>query len=156
MMEPESEFILVHDKQRKCLYLTLASIFKNSEGLDVIEKFPNAARAIQMLQKYSKQKVFGKMNLKDAVSGLNSNNPNDGIYGKSLTKEDDEYDDEPENYYSSAKGQMIDRVRAEKELKNHGHDRGTSEWREFERVFGPKFKKNGKIAAQELLGWLGY
>ncbi|MDP3763691.1 MAG: hypothetical protein Q8Q92_03520 [bacterium] len=63
----EEEFILIQDKQRKCLYLTLASTFKNSEGLEVIEKFPNAGRAMQALQKYSKQKVFGKLNLKDAL-----------------------------------------------------------------------------------------
>ena len=80
----QEEFLLVQDKQRKCLYLTLGSTFKNSEGLDVVEKFPNAARAIDALQKYSKQKVFGKLNLKDALGDLAHDNPNDGSYAKPI------------------------------------------------------------------------
>lgn len=84
----EELFLLVQDKQRKCLYLTLASTFKNSEGLEVIEKIPNAERAIQALQKYSKQKVFGKMNLKDALGDLANNTGQvDGAYAKPLAKQ---------------------------------------------------------------------
>lgn len=86
-MNPDEEFILIQDKQRKCLYLTLASQFKNSEGLEVIKKFPNAERAIQALQQYSKQKVFGKMKLTDAIGGLNPNSPNGGAYAKPLAKQ---------------------------------------------------------------------
>ena len=101
-MDQES-FILVHDTQRKCFYLTLASALKNTEGLKVVAKFPNSARAVDALQKYaSGQKVFGtmtpdKLNLKDALG--------------------EEYDDE-ETYSSSAKGQKINRSRAEQEMKN--------------------------------------
>lgn len=66
------EFILVLDTQRKCYYLTVADALKNIEGLRVIEKLPNEARAIDALKKYSSgQKVFGtmtpKLNLKDAM-----------------------------------------------------------------------------------------
>lgn len=76
------EFVLVHDTQRKCLYLTLSDQLKNTEGLEVIEKFPNAARAMDALQKYSKQKVFGKMKLTDALGDLANDDPNDGVYAE--------------------------------------------------------------------------
>lgn len=158
-MEEES-FILVQDKQRKCLYLTLASTFKNSEGLEVIEKIPNASRAINALQKHSKQKVFGKMNLKDAIGDLANNTGQvDGSYALPMKKEgDDGYDDydSEETYSSSAKGQKINRARAEKELRDHSHRPGSPEWQEFEQIFGPKFKKTGYIDAGELMNWLGY
>lgn len=70
-MENE-QFILVLDTQRKAYYLTLASALKNTEGLKIVEKFPNEIRAMDALKKYSSgEKVFGtltpKLNLKDAL-----------------------------------------------------------------------------------------
>lgn len=81
------EFILVLDTQRKAYYLTLASALKNTEGLKVVEKFPNEMRALDALKKYSSgKKVYGsmtpKMNLKDAVGDLAFDDPNDGTYAK--------------------------------------------------------------------------
>lgn len=87
-------FVLVHDTQRKCFYLTLASALKNTEGLKVVEKFPNDVRAMDALKKYaSGQKVFGtmtpdKMNLKDAIGDLANNTDQvDGSYAKPLQKQ---------------------------------------------------------------------
>lgn len=142
----EELFLLVQDKQRKCLYLTLASTFKNSEGLEVVEKIPNAGRAIQALQKYSKQKVFGKLNLKDALGE---------DYGED---EESEFDDDHDGTYSgSAKGIKIDRPRADQEMKKHSHQRGSPEWEEYEKIFGKRLNKPGDvISATELLNWLGY
>lgn len=165
-MPNSTDFVLVHDTQRKAFYLTLASALKNTEGLKVVEKFPNSARAMDALQKYaSGQKVFGtltpdKMKLTDAIGGLNPHSPNDGAYAKPLAKQVDEiagHDDDDGTYYSSARGYKVDRQRAELELKSHGHLRGSREWKEFEQIFGPRLNKpGGTIDAIELLDWLGY
>lgn len=154
MPQITEEWILVFDRQRKCLYLTLSKLFKNSEGLEVVDKFPNELRAIEALKKYSKQKVFGRLNLKDAIGDLADHCQNDGVYAKPLEKETSFYDD-AKSYLDSAKGQMINRLRAEQELENHGIHPDTPEWEEFEKVFGQKLKL-GKIKAQDLLQWLGH